>query len=117
MSLRISNLKMVKDKAKEHGLEYVILKSDQEEQLWEIDYDRGLSLNVSEYMSLKNINSQNSSITRYYGRIEDFLKEERSCINIHYHESVAASLLPTRIHIGKRGSGGIVEGCKFSNTE
>ena len=68
---------MVKDKAKEHGLEYVILKSDQEEQLWEIDYDKGLSLNVSEYMSLKNINSQNSSITRYYGRIEDFLKEER----------------------------------------
>jgi len=41
MSLRISNLKMVKDKAKEHGLEYVILKSDQEEQLWEIDYDKG----------------------------------------------------------------------------
>ena len=80
---------MVKDKAKEHGLEYVILKSDQEEQLWEIDYDRGLSLNVSEYMSLKNINSQNYNVTRYYGRIEDFLKEERSCINIHYHESVA----------------------------
>jgi len=74
---------MVKDKAKEHGLEYVILKSDQEEQLWEIDYDRGLSLNVSEYMSLKNINSQNYDVTRYHGRIEDFLKEERSYINIH----------------------------------
>jgi hypothetical protein len=29
---------MVKEKAKEHGLEYVILNND-ESELWEIDYD------------------------------------------------------------------------------
>jgi hypothetical protein len=29
---------MVKEKTKEHGLEYVILNDD-ESQLWEIDYD------------------------------------------------------------------------------
>jgi hypothetical protein len=35
---------MVKEKTKEHGLEYVILNDD-ESELWEIDYDAGYAVN------------------------------------------------------------------------
>jgi len=36
---------MVKEKTKEHGLEYVTLNDDDSE-LWEIDYDAGHAVNV-----------------------------------------------------------------------
>ena len=41
---------MVKEKTKEHGLQYVILNDD-ESELWEIDYDTGYAANVSEYVT------------------------------------------------------------------
>src|SRR6476619_7013018 len=70
---------MVKDKAKEHGLEYVILNDD-ESELWEIDYDAGHAANVSEYVQLDSL--KQDSIVRYSGRIEDSLSEQRRCKNI-----------------------------------
>jgi hypothetical protein len=67
---------MVKEKTKEHGLEYVILNDD-EYELWEIDYDTGHAANVSEYVQLDLL--KHDSIVKYYGRIEDFLSEQRRC--------------------------------------
>jgi hypothetical protein len=43
---------MIKEKRKEHGLEYVILNDDDESELWEIDYDSGHAANVSDYMKI-----------------------------------------------------------------
>ena len=76
---------MVKEKTKEHGLEYVILNDD-ESELWEIDYDTGHAANVSEYVQLDSL--KHDSIVKYSGRIEDFLSEQRRCQNIHFHESM-----------------------------
>jgi hypothetical protein len=84
---------MVKEKAKEHGLEYVILNND-ESELWEIDYDTLHAVNVSEYVALHSLNAD--GIVKYSGRIEDFLLKERDCKNIHFHETTP---LPNRLHM------------------
>jgi hypothetical protein len=84
---------MVKEKAKEHGLEYVILNDD-ESELWEIDYDGGHAANVSEYVQLDSIEGAN--IVKYSGEIEDFLLEQRRCKNIHFHETIGT---PARLHM------------------
>ncbi len=77
---------MVKEKTKEHGLEYVILNDD-ESELWEIDYDTGYAAaNVSEYVQLDLL--KHDSIVKYSGKIEDFLLEQRGCKNIHFHETM-----------------------------
>ena len=76
--------KMVKEKTKEHGLEYVILNDDSE--LWEIDYDSGHAANVSDYVKLELL--KRDSIVKYSGTIENFLSEQRSCKNIHFHETM-----------------------------
>jgi hypothetical protein len=44
-------IRMVKEKSKEHGLEYLLLNDD-EDELWEIDYDKGHAINVSKYLKL-----------------------------------------------------------------
>jgi hypothetical protein len=77
--------KMVKEKTKEHGLEYVIL-NDNDSELWEIDYDTGHAVNVSEYVQLGSF--KHDSIVKYSGKIEDFLLEQRRCKNIHFHETM-----------------------------
>jgi hypothetical protein len=61
---------MIKEKTKEHGLEYVIL-NDNESELWEIDYDTGHAVNVSDYMKIDSL--KQGSIIKYSGTIEDFL--------------------------------------------
>ena len=76
---------MVKEKTKEHGLEYVILNDD-ESELWEIDYDTGPAANVSEYVQLDLL--KQDSIVKYSGKIQDFLSEQRRCKNIHFHETI-----------------------------
>ena len=81
--MSINKYKMIKDKRKEHGLEYVILNDD-ESELWEIDYDSGHAANVSDYMKIDSI--QQGSI--YSGTIADFLSEQRHCENIHFHETM-----------------------------
>jgi hypothetical protein len=60
---------MVKEKTKEHGLEYVILNDDKS-KLWEIDYDTGHAANVSEYVQLDPL--EHDGIVKYSCRIEDF---------------------------------------------
>ena len=76
---------MVKKKTKEHGLEYVILNDD-ESELWEIDYDAGHASNVSDYVKIDLL--KRDSIVKYSGVIEDFLSEQRSCKNIHFHKTM-----------------------------
>jgi hypothetical protein len=84
---------MVKEKTKEHGLEYVILNDD-ESELWEIDYDAGHAANVSEYVQLDLL--KHDSVVKYSGRIEDFLSEQRRCKNIHFHETMD---IQSRLHM------------------
>ena len=84
---------MVKEKAKEHGLEYVILNND-ESELWEINYDTGHAVNVSEYVKIDSL--KHDSIVKYSGRIEDFLLEQRRCKNIHFHETLG---IQARLHM------------------
>ena len=76
---------MVKEKTKEHGLEYVILNNN-ESELWEIDYDSGHAVNVSDYVKLNAL--KHDSIVKHSGTIEDFLSEQRRCKNIHFHETM-----------------------------
>jgi hypothetical protein len=76
---------MIKEKRKEHGLEYVILNDD-ESELWEIDYDSGHAANVSDYMKIDLL--KQGSMVKYSGTIEDFLSEQRHCKNIHFHETM-----------------------------
>jgi hypothetical protein len=76
---------MIKEKTKEHGLEYVIL-NDNESELWEIDYDTGHAVNVSDYMKIDSL--KQGSIIKYSGTIEGFLSEQRRCKNIHFHETM-----------------------------
>ena len=76
---------MIKEKTKEHVLEYVIL-NDNESDLWEIDYDTGHAVNVSDYMKIDSL--KQGSIIKYSGTIEGFLSEQRRCKNIHFHETM-----------------------------
>lgn len=89
---------MNKEKIKEHGLEYILL-NDNEDELWEIDYDKGHAINVSEYVKLDLLNYDD--IIRYSGTIEDFLINGRACKNVHFHETMG---VPARLH---------VEACSF----
>jgi hypothetical protein len=84
---------MIKEKAKEHGSEYVLLNDD-ENQLWEIDYNTLHAVNVSEFVKLDSVKRNN--IVKYSGTIEDFLLKERDCKNIHFHETTG---LPARLHM------------------
>ena len=63
-----------------------MILNDDESELWEIYYDAGHAANVSEYVQLDLL--KHDSIVKYSGRIEEFLSEQRSCKNIHFHESV-----------------------------
>ena len=82
---------MIKEKAKEHGSE---LLDDDENQLWEIDYDTRHAINVSEFVKLDSVKHNN--IVKYSGTIEDFLLKERDCKNIHLHETTG---VPARLHM------------------
>jgi hypothetical protein len=72
----IINNMMVKEKTKEHGLEYVILNDDDSE-LWEIDYDAGHAANVSEYVKLDLLKQDNSDTpvkSRIFSQNKDVAK-------------------------------------------
>ncbi len=73
-------------------LEYILINNE----IWEIDYNEGNAIEVSEYKKrgfLKNI------IEYSNGTIEDFLTKERGCRDIHFHNTMN---LP-RIHMKKYG--------------
>jgi hypothetical protein len=100
-------------------VEYVLLKEDNDdkdnikgnkEQLWEIDYDKGYALDISEITDLDLI-SKEYKLIGYFGNIEDFLLTERGCTDIHLHDSVG---LPDQIHLKDKRSGGSAHhGCTF----
>jgi hypothetical protein len=74
------------------SLEYITLNNE----LWEIDYNKGHAIEVSEYKKrefLKNV------IEYSEGTIEDFLIKERGCRDIHFHNTMN---LP-RIHMKRYG--------------
>ena len=75
-------------------LEYVLINNDIDE-LWEIDYERKLAINVTEYVRIESIKPD---LLTYSGTIEDFLINKRSCKNVHFHKNMA---LPERIHTEK----------------
>lgn len=73
-------------------VEFVVLNDD-EQELWEIDYEKKIALNVSDLGIIKDI------VINYAGTIEDFLKE-KGFSEVHFHDS---SSLPSRAHYtGKR---------------
>ena len=78
---------MVKSKNRQHGVEYIILNNN-EDELWEINYDTGMAINVSAYTKLDSVRTE---VTKYSGAIEDFLIKERSCTNVHHQEDITIS--------------------------
>jgi hypothetical protein len=86
------------------NLEYVIVDAN-ENELWEIDYDKNIALDVSEVIKPHLIDK----LITYSGKIEDFLQKERGCKNIHFHNSFS---VPTRIHLKEQNSK--LKGCNFN---
>ena len=72
------------------SVEYILLESIGNE-LWEIDYQNGIALNVTEIINPETA----GNIIQYSGKIEDFLSQERGLKNLHFHESVN---FPMRVH-------------------
>lgn len=68
-------------------IEFVILNGDDQE-LWEIDYDKKIALNISDLSIVKN------KVSNYTGTIENFLKE-KGFSEVHFHNN---SSLPSRAH-------------------
>ena len=68
-------------------IEFVVLNDD-ERELWEIDYEMKIALNVSDLGIVKD------KVINYTGTIEDFLKE-KGFSEIHFH---ANGSLPSRAH-------------------
>lgn len=52
-------------------IEFIVLNDD-EQELWEIDYEKKIALNISDLGIIKN------KVSNYTGTIEDFLKEKGS---------------------------------------
>lgn len=72
--------------------EYVKLEGE-EQEIWEIDYEKKIALDISDLSFVKN------KVSNYTGTIEEFLKE-KGFREIHFHEN---SSLPSRAHYkGKR---------------
>ena len=68
-------------------IEFVVLNDD-EQELWEIDYEKKIALNISDLGIIKN------EVSNYTGTIEDFLKE-KGFSEIYFHDN---SSLPSRAH-------------------
>jgi hypothetical protein len=87
-------------------LEYVLLddNDNNEKELWEIDYNNNIALNVSEVIKPDSIDG----LLTYSGKIEAFLLNERGCDNIHFHDSLG---IPTRIHLNVKKTK--LGGCTF----
>lgn len=71
-------------------MEYILLDTNGNE-LWEVDYQNGIALNVTEIINPETT----GNIIRYSGKIEDFLSNERGLKKLHFHESVN---FPMRVH-------------------
>ena len=71
--------------------EFVILEGDQQE-LWEIDYEKKIAINISELNIVKN------KMTKYDGTIQDYLTE-KGFTEVHFH---ATGSLPSRAHYSSK---------------
>lgn len=63
-----------------------------EHELWEIDYEKKIALNISDLNFVKN------KVNNYTGTIEDFLKE-RGFTEVHFHHTGS---LPSRAHYSSK---------------
>ena len=72
-------------------IEFVTLNDDDQE-VWEIDYDKKIALNISDLGIVKD------KVSRYTGTIENFLRE-KGFIEVHFHDN---SSLPLRAHYNAR---------------
>jgi uncharacterized protein (DUF488 family) len=77
-------------------IEYVFMNSN-EEELWEIDYETKIALNISE------LNIVKEKVVNYPRTIEDYLRE-KGFTEVHFHER---GTLPSRAHYGN------VQNCSF----
>jgi hypothetical protein len=68
-------------------IEFIVLNDD-EQELWEIDYEKKIALNISDLGIVKN------KVSKYTGTIEDFLKE-KGFNEVHFHDNRS---LPSRAH-------------------
>lgn len=68
-------------------VEFVILNDDDQE-IWEIDYEKKTALNISDLNIVKD------KLSNYTGTIENFLKE-KGFSEVHFHDN---SSLPSRAH-------------------
>ena len=72
------------------SVEYVLLTGVNNE-IWEIDYQNGIALNVTEIINP----ATTGNVVKYSGKIEEFLSSERGLKKLHFHESVN---FPMRVH-------------------
>ena len=72
-------------------IEYVFMNGN-EEELWEIDYEKKSALDVSELNFVKD------KVAKYPGTIEDYLRE-KGFKEVHFHES---GTLPSHAHYGSK---------------
>ena len=75
----------------ENKIEYVELN---DEEIWQINYDEGYAIDIDRKENINRVLCENR--IKYAGSIDQFLKEERGCKDIHFHESIA---FPRRIQI------------------
>lgn len=68
-------------------IEFIVLNDD-EQELWEIDYEKKIALNIPDLGIVKN------KVSKYTGTIEDFLKE-KGFSEVHFHDNRS---LPSRAH-------------------
>ena len=69
--------------------EFVVLNGD-EQELWEVDYEKKIALNISE------LNIVKEKVFNYPGTIEDYLRE-KGFTEVHFHQR---GTLPSRAHYG-----------------
>jgi hypothetical protein len=71
--------------------DFVLLNGD-EQELWEIDYEKKVAFNISELNIVEN------KMTKYVGTIEDYLRG-KGFTEVHFHETGS---LPARAHYGAK---------------
>lgn len=74
-------------------VEFVVLNDD-EQELWEIDYEKKIAINISDLNIIEN------KMTRYNGTIQDYLRE-KGFTEVHFQETGS---LPSRAHYGSKRS-------------
>jgi len=72
-------------------IEHIFMNGN-EEELWEIDYEKKSALDVSELNFVKD------KVAKYPGTIEDYLRE-KGFKEVHFHES---GTLPSHAHYGSK---------------